>query len=83
MKNRDEENSNCVLVGQSMSKMNILDVAKNLNENGTDIEKEYLYKVHEGLILREECLSDVWIGHQRFSFLLILSLQVHLNGVLI
>lgn len=50
-------------------KRSIVDVAKQIISNGSFEERKYLYQVLNSQAMHEDCLSDVWISHQRFAFI--------------
>jgi hypothetical protein len=49
-------------------KLPIVEKAKRIAESGTIYEKKYLRSVQLFDFVHENCLVDMWIGHERFAF---------------
>jgi len=64
----DEDDPRCGFYTLQDEK-NIIDLAKDIVEEGWEYERHYLYRVQNFQETREECLVDGWIGHTRYAWM--------------
>ncbi|KAL6045346.1 Transmembrane protein [Balamuthia mandrillaris] len=62
------EDAACIWRSQRAEIMDIVALAKDMAENGTAAQRQYLERVRQGLV-QEDCLVDTWLGHSRFGFI--------------